>query len=168
MPPVRDVLNLTTTLRFIAPPYNKSQWQKMVSELKEVISPLHFGLANNITSPQEAGKQFSGLLYDFLQSKPEFVSEIGEKEVYSKNEPNILQKAKQPKKDLRKRIQQKDATPEDKRLFGQSVRYHNHVLNEQQRKYEKIFWEFSKKLDLDEPANEPTFNKATADDYYLL
>ena len=181
MPSARDFLNLTTTLRFVAPAYNKKQWQQIDSELKETLSPLHFGLANNVINPQDAGMQFSETLYDFFGSKPEFIVENGEKEAYRKNQPNAIQEAKKLKNDLRKKIQKKDATKEDRKMFGQSVRYHNYVLKEQklrdkdnarknqEKMYHDNFWEFSRKLsrgELNKPAQKPTFDKSAADEYY--
>ena len=42
--------------------------------------------------------------------------------------PKRLDQAKQLKKDLRKKLEDKNVTPEDRNLFGQSVRYHNYIL----------------------------------------
>ena len=181
MPSVSDLLSLTSVLRFVAPQHNKTQWQEIDSELREILSPTHFGLANNVITPQDAGSQFSMTVYDFLKSKPEFVQDISEKTEYRKNKPKTLQQAKKIKNSLRKKLKQKDATPEDRKMFGQSVRYHNFLLNEQRNKdkdnlrkhqekmYNDNFWEFSKKLtrgQLDLPSLKPTFDKAAADRYY--
>ena len=95
--------------------------------------------------------------------------------------PKTIQESKKLKNDLRKKMQNKDSTPEDRKLFGQSVRYHNHLLKEQRKNdeinsrkhqekmYNDNFWEFSRKLsrgELDQPMKKPTFTKATADEYY--
>jgi hypothetical protein len=158
MPTVQDFLNLTTILRFVAPSYTKTEWQEIDSELKGLLSPIHFGLANNVITPQDAGSQFTETLTSFLQTKPEFVVEMGKTEGYQKHTPKTLQQAKNIKKDLRKKIQQKDATPEDRKMFGQSVRYHNFLLKEQckrdtensckhqEKMFHENFWEFSKKV----------------------
>ena len=181
MPSASDLLSLTCVLRFVAPPHSKSQWQEIDSELKGLISPIHFGLANNVITPQDAGTQFSMTVHDFLKSKPEFIQEISEKREYQKNRPKTLEEAKQIKNSLRKKLQKKDATPEDRKKFGQSVRYHNFLLHEQRNRdkenarkhqekmYHDNFWEFSKKVtrgQLDQPVLKPTFDKNIADRYY--
>ena len=183
MPSMIDWLNLTTTLRFVAPQYSQNQWQEIDSEIKDKIAPIHYGLSNNVITPQEAGLQLSETLYIFLQTKPEFVMEMDAKEGYKQRQSKTLEEAKQLKNKLRKKIRQHDCTPEDRRQFGQAVRYHNFIQKQQKKKnkenatkhQEKMFrdnfWEFSRKLcknELDKSSHKPTFDKACADTYYPM
>ena len=97
MPDITDFLHLSTTLRFLAPAYNKDQWSEIDSELKQQLNPIHFGLSNNVITPQEAGFQFSKTLLEFLLQKPDFILEVSKTEGYIKNKPKTLQEAKKLK-----------------------------------------------------------------------
>ena len=134
MPQVNDLLNITTLLRFVAPPLLKSQWEEINSEIKEILSPTQFGLSNNVITPQEAGQQFSLLLYNYFKDKPEFIQNKTAAKGHQKNSPKTLNEARKIKNALRKKIHLKDASTEDRKNFGMAVRFHNHLLKEQRKR----------------------------------
>ena len=181
MPDITDFLHLSTTLRFIAPTYNRDQWSAIDDELKQQLNPVHYGLSNNVITPQEAGNQLAQTLSEFLQQKPDFISDVSNKEGYIKNKPKTVQEAKKLKNSLRKRLKQTSATPADRKEFAQSVRYHNFLVKKQricdldnarkhqEKMYHDNFWEFSRRTcqgNIDEPQKKPTFDVKTANAYY--
>ncbi len=110
MPSVRDLLSLATALKFVAPQYNKRRSQQIDCELKEIIYPIHFGLTNNVITPQEVGIQISQTLYDFFQDNPEFISELNDKGNTNRNNPNLFRKLERLKMISKKRSSKKDVT----------------------------------------------------------
>ncbi len=78
----------------------KPQWSDNDIELKGKLFPTHFGLANNVISPQQAGIEIATTMRDFLKDKPEFVAEMGKNKGYTKNQPQTLNEAKSMKSDL--------------------------------------------------------------------
>ena len=54
MPDAIEFVGLASVLRFVVPSLSKDQWAETNSQLKETMEPTHFGLANNVISPQDA------------------------------------------------------------------------------------------------------------------
>ena len=104
MPSIMDWANLSCILRFIAPQYDNDQWNEIDQEVKTLISPVHFGLANNVLTPQDAALQFSEKLYNLLKTKPEFTQSRAEKPDYIRNTPKTLSEAKQLKNYYRRKV----------------------------------------------------------------
>lgn len=69
MSSIIDWANLSCILRFIAPQYDSDQWNEIDREVKRLTSPVHFGLANNVVTPQDAAMQFSEKMYNLLKLK---------------------------------------------------------------------------------------------------
>ena len=181
MPSLIDWANLSSFLRFIAPHYETNQWNDLDREVRQLLSPIHYGLSNNVISPQDAATQFSESIYFLLQNKPEFIQNAENKEGFIKKVPKTLTEAKELKTFYRKKAKSPNATQDDRTMFAQSIRYHNHIKKEQKKRdernsskhqekmYRDNFWEFSKKLckgELDKKVIKPTFSKETADIFY--
>ncbi len=181
MPVILDIFTLA--IRFIAPSFGKQQWSDINLQLKSALTPIHFGLRHNFLNVQEAATQFSSTLVEFLKSKPEFISEVTkESEGHIKQNPKTLSQSRSFKNELRKKLENSaNPDPNDRKLFGQSVRYHNYLLKEQRKKdkenarkhqekmFGKNFWEFSRKVcqgKINEAPKKPTFTKECADNFY--
>lgn len=62
-------LFVSNIVRFVTPCFNRHEWSNINSELKQELSDLHFGLANDLISPSDAGNKFSEITHDFFKTK---------------------------------------------------------------------------------------------------
>ena len=167
------------TMRSTIPDLSPDQWNSLDLELCRLQGELHHDLGMEILPAHEAGDVYTMMLVDFLSSKPEFQQEAPRYFIHSP--PRSLDQAREEKNRLRKKLNKKDATAEDRRLFQQALKYYSFTLakskenaeDAKRRKHEKLFrtkfYKFAKAAcngTLDQDPVGPTFSKETADIFF--
>ena len=167
------------TMRSTIPDLSPDQWNSLDLELCRLQGELHHDLGMEILPAHEAGDVYTMMLVDFLSSKPEFQQEAPRYFIHSP--PRSLDQAREEKNRLRKKLNKKDATAEDRRLFQQALKYYSFTLakskenaeDAKRTKHEKLFrtkfYKFAKAAcngTLDQDPVGPTFSKETADIFF--
>ena len=175
-------LTIVNGLRFIAPSeLDKHHWQTIDSELKDKTKHVHFGLSNNVLSPMQASEEYTEILVKYFKEKPDFIQQAAGAPGHIKTVPKTIDDARSLKSSLRKQLQANNGDAKTKKLFAESVRYHNFLVKEKrksdasnklrdnEKQFRTNFWQFSKKAckgTLNEKPKKPTFSKEIADEFY--
>ena len=175
-------LTIVSGLRFIAPgDLSSNTWQEIDTELKDKTRHVHFGLSNNILPPSEASEAYTEILSTYFKNKPEFIQQNAAPPGHTSHIPKTIKEAKSLKSSLRKRLKTGNEDANTRKLFAESIRYHNFLIKEKrksdishkQRNHEKQFktnfWNFAKRAckgTLNDKPQKPSFTKEIADTYY--
>ena len=161
------------------PKLSESRWSELDVKINAKIGPLHNLLGTRTIPSDSAANQLGEILAEFLKNEPEF-EEI-EKEFFEQKESTSLEEARIMKRELRKKANKKDATPEDKANWLKSVKLYAFLLRvrkgkeeqsdirKQENAYRKNFFKFAKDACNDTLGKErvkPGFTREQANAYY--
>ena len=163
----------------------KDELKELNRLLKQKLTPItyHLGRSNDPFDIQCLGDQANVILRDFLLEHPEAfeVVDPNKKSEFIKHNSKTLEEAIRIKNTLRKVIKRSDATTDDRKKFRLALSAIRDLRKLEQKKellktarhqeelYFKNKWDFARKAcngTLEKAAEIPTFDKATADQFY--
>ena len=163
------------------PKIDASTWSRYDLEFGARFSSIHHSLSSSDISPVFAAEQFSTLLTQFLESKPDLVEEAKEFFAHNPEAHSDLESARKLKNLLKKKSKRTDATPEDKAKAKQALRHYSFLLKKHkenleeaevrkhEKAYKKNFFKYAKEIThgtFGQPSSSPTYTKAEADTFY--
>ena len=163
------------------PKIDASTWSRYDLEFGARFSSIHHSLSSSDISPVFAAEQFSTLLTQFLESKPDLVEEAKEFFAHNPEAHTDLESARKLKNLLKKKSKRTDATSEDKAKAKQALRHYSFLLKKHkenleesetkkhEKAYKKNFFKYAKEIThgtFGQPSSSPTYTKAEADLFY--
>ena len=163
------------------PTLEKNTWEKYDREYRDMSQNSWDCLRKGLITPEQFVTDLNGTLASFLESKEEFIKDHKEFFKHNPKGPDPLEEVRKLKIELNKKAKLANSTEQDRINAKESIRMHSHMLKiskerheatqarEEDKAFRKDFWKTAKKVSngtFGEPPSKPTFDKATANQFY--
>ena len=174
---------LVTHLTRNPPKLPKEVWEKYNTEFSEINKESWATFKKGMSTPEQYVSDLNAMLASYLESKVEFQKETREFFKHAPINEEPLEAMRKEKINLNKQAKKPNATEAVKEQARHSIRMYSHMIKvhkekkeaslkrEQDKSYRKDFWKTVKDVTngtFGMTESAPTFNKATADDFYKL